>query len=127
MSRSSELRYARIRGLVRDTILNVGKPRAVATTIGGVILLFTRGILLWLFLIPSLAAWALGVACWPVVRPFGRHVPISVLYYSRWATYLLDGGLSRITPLPATPWPWQVDVSKSRISSWNDAFDWPLS
>jgi hypothetical protein len=83
-----------------------------------------RGVLLWVVLLPSLLVWLLGLIAWPFLRPFGVLVPATPLYYSRWATYLLDGVLSRVTPLPRSPWPWQVDVRNSRISSWNDTFDW---
>jgi hypothetical protein len=98
--------------------------RTTAAAGGGFLFLCVRGILLWFFLVPSLLAWLIGLATWPVLRPFGVRSPLGPRYYSRWATYLLDGLLTRLTPLPRSPWPWQVDVRASRISSWNDAFDW---
>ncbi|MCW2856158.1 MAG: hypothetical protein JWR52_1773 [Marmoricola sp.] len=101
--------------------------RSILTAVGGILFLCVRGVLLWLFLIPSVVVWLVGLVVWPFLRPLGVRVPLSLLFYSRWATYLLEGILTRITPLPATQWPWQADVRNSKISSWNDAFDLPLS
>ena len=105
-------------------ILRVGALRTIAIAVGGFLFLCVRGILLWFFLVPSVLVWLIGLAAWPLLRPFGVRVPVAFLYSSRWATYLLDGLLTRLTPLPASPWPWRADVRTSRISSWNDTFDW---
>ncbi|RNL79615.1 hypothetical protein [Nocardioides marmorisolisilvae] len=94
---------------------------------GGILFLFVRGILLWLLLAFSVLVWLVGLVLWPAIRLFGEHVPVSQLYYSRWATYLLDALLTRVLPWDNAPWPWQVDVRRSRINSWSDAFDWPLA
>jgi len=100
----------------------------VGRTVGWILFLCIRGIVLWLFLIPSIVPWLAGLVAWPMLRPFGVRVPVSPFYYSRWATYLLDALLTRITPrLESSPWPWRVDVRSSRINSWSDTFDWSLS
>lgn len=104
-----------------------GRPREFTSAARGFLFLVVRGVLLWVFLVPSLLAWILAVVGWPLARPFGVRVPVSPLFYSRWATYLLDGILSRFTPGIRSPWPWQVAVRQSRIRSWGDAFDWPFT
>ena len=101
----------------------MGHSRKIASGIGWLLFFITRGILLWFFLIPAIAPWVIAVICWPILRPFGIRVPVAFLYYSRWATYLLDALLTRVTPAQKTPWPWKVDVRNSRISTWSDTFD----
>ncbi len=101
--------------------------RDYARGFGELLFLVVRGVLLWFFLVPSLLAWFVAVVAWALLRPFGFRVPVSQLYYSRWATYLLDAILSRIRPGWRSPWPWQVAVRQSRIRSWSDAFDWPFN
>ncbi len=101
--------------------------KSIAKGVGWILLLCVRGTMLWLFLIPSIVPWLIGLATWPFLRPFGVSVPVSLFYYSRWATYLLDALLTRVTPIKATPWPWHIDVRNSRINSWGDTFDWSLS
>jgi len=102
--------------------------RKVGATIGWAAFLCLRGVLLWLFLFPSIIPWLAGLVAWLVLRPFGVRVPVSLFFYARWATYLLDALLTRITPrLESSPWPWRVDVRNSRISSWDETFDWSLS
>lgn len=96
--------------------------QGIAVFIGTILYLCIRGLLLWVFLIPSVLAWLLGLLLWPLFRLFSVRLPASPLYYSRWATHLLDAILSRITPLPSSPWPWQMDVRNSRAGSWIDAF-----
>jgi hypothetical protein len=103
----------------------VGRLRKITAGIGWFVLLVVRGVLLWLFLIPAIVPWFLSLVFWPILRPFGVRIPVAFLYYSRWATYLLDAMLSRITPIQKTPWPWQVDVRGSRIRTWDDTFDLP--
>ena len=103
------------------------RSQKIAVGIGWLTFLLVRGLLLWLFLIPAIVPWLIALVCWPVLRPFGIRVPVAFLYYTRWATYLLDATLTRMTPIQKTPWPWQVDVRESRIRTWGDTFDPTLS
>jgi hypothetical protein len=103
----------------------VGRARLVTAlkAAGYFVFLCVRGVLLWLFLVPSVLVWLVALALWPILRPFGVRVPATPSFFARWATHLLDALLTRITPLPASPWPWQVNVRESRIRTWGDTFD----
>lgn len=89
----------------------------------GLVLFCVRGILLWFFLIPSLVAWVVGLALWPVAKVFRRNVAASPLFYSRWATALLDALLTRVLPFPNSDWPWRMDLRRERFPTWTGTFD----
>jgi hypothetical protein len=89
----------------------------------GIFLLFcVRGVLLWFFLVPGLLVWVVGLLVWPFAKVLGRNVPASLLFYSRWATALLDALLTRVLPFPDSPWPWHLDLRRERMSTWTDTF-----
>lgn len=96
--------------------------KAAAIVVGVLVLFCVRGVLLWLFLIPSLLVWLIGLLVWPVAKLVRRNVPASPLWYARWATALLDALLTRLLPFPHSRWPWQLDLRRERMSTWNDTF-----
>ena len=101
----------------------VSRSRNPVVILAWVVFLLVRGLLLWFFVIPAIVLWLASLVAWPILRPFGVRVPVGFLYYSRWATYLLDAMLTRVTPIQNSPWPWHVDVRASRISTWGALLD----
>jgi hypothetical protein len=88
----------------------------------GVVMIF-RGIVLCFFLVPSLLVWLVALLLWPLLRLCGVRPSVNPLFYSRWATQLLDAVLTRLLPLPNGPWPWKED--RRYVGSWRDTMTLP--